>query len=332
MPVLVFFHGGRFALGNTNSPFYDGQVLAGEENVVVVTVTYRLNIFGFPGGPETAQNLGLRDQRMAVQWVRDNISNFGGDPSRIVIFGQSSGGVAVDYWAYAYREDPIVSGLISHSGNALSFPLNEPERQVSNWYNVTQVLGCGSDGSTLGCMRTRSWSDILQAASRVPATPGGSPVRSTPAFYPKADGEAVFPDYGERSRTGQFARLVSTPCAQVLEVHSIVDGAVTLMCTSITAIRPREQRERARVLCDTSIRAWHKCDQGPGRRLFADHIHLPKPPPGSESPRSGRARLAIPILWRLGERKAVPYKRSVSWHGVAHGTWKLGSRQRTAEE
>lgn len=229
--MLVFFHVGRFAIGNANSPFYDGQILASEENVVVVTLTYRLNIFGFPGGPEMTQNLGLRDQRTAVEWVRDNIANFGGDPSRIVIFGQSSGGVAADYWAYAYWDDPIVSGLISHSGNALSFPLNDPERQVSNWYNVTRALGCGSDDSTLDCMRTRSWPDILQAASRLPATAGGGPVRSTPPFYPKVDGETVISDYVERSRAGQFARIVSTSSVRVLEAPGILGGTVILMHT-----------------------------------------------------------------------------------------------------
>jgi carboxylesterase type B len=56
-----------------------------------VTVNYRLNIFGFPGAPGETQNLGLRDQRAAVEWLRDNISGFGGDPEKITISGQSSG-------------------------------------------------------------------------------------------------------------------------------------------------------------------------------------------------------------------------------------------------
>ncbi|KAI7224348.1 hypothetical protein KC330_g9270, partial [Hortaea werneckii] len=102
------------------------------ENVIVVTVNYRLNIFGFPGAPDNVDNLGFRDQRFAGEWVRDNIAAFGGDASKITIFGQSSGGVAVDYWAFAYTEDPIVSGLISHSGNALSFPMNPENVTLSN--------------------------------------------------------------------------------------------------------------------------------------------------------------------------------------------------------
>ncbi|KAK8059211.1 hypothetical protein PG996_009141 [Apiospora saccharicola] len=206
-PVLIFLYGGRFANGNTHTPFYDGQALADAEDVVVVTLNYRVNIFGFPGAPDAAANLGLRDQRLAVEWIRDNIAAFGGDPSRMVLFGQSTGGVAVDYWAYAYQDDPIVSGLISHSGNALSFPLNEPSRQVSNWHNVSEALGCGGEENSLACMRTKNWADILKAVSLVLSATSDNPVRSIPPFYPLVDDELVFSDYDKRSRDGNFARL-----------------------------------------------------------------------------------------------------------------------------
>ncbi|KAI9710999.1 MAG: hypothetical protein M1820_002437 [Bogoriella megaspora] len=109
--VLIFFYGGRGSIGNTNNPFYNGQYLSDAEDVIVVTVNYRLNIFGFPNTPHGPQNLGLRDQRLAVEWFRDNAASFGGDPKKLTIFGQSFGGVAVDYWSYAYKDDPIVAGL-----------------------------------------------------------------------------------------------------------------------------------------------------------------------------------------------------------------------------
>ena len=78
-----------------------------------------MSIFGFPGAPNTRQNLGLLDQRLAVEWVQQNIEGFGGDPSRITIFGQSAGGASVDYYSFAYTKDPIVNGLIEESGNVL---------------------------------------------------------------------------------------------------------------------------------------------------------------------------------------------------------------------
>ena len=88
-----------------------------------MSANYRLNVFGFPGAPGADTNLGLRDQRLAVEWVQKNIGAFGGNPKKIVIAGQSSGGAAVDWWSYAYKKDPIVHGLMSTSGNAFSFPM-----------------------------------------------------------------------------------------------------------------------------------------------------------------------------------------------------------------
>lgn len=140
-PVLVFFYGGReyiylelyseqpltrtgFAIGNTNSPLYTGKYFADAENIVFVTFNYRLNIYGFPGAAGETANLGHRDQRAAVKWVRDYIGRFGSNPSKVTVSVQSSGGVAIDYWTYTYKKDPIVNGIIASSGNAFSFPAN----------------------------------------------------------------------------------------------------------------------------------------------------------------------------------------------------------------
>lgn len=208
LPVMIFIYGGRFTYGHTNSPFFDGEFLANAENVVVASLNYRDNIFGFPGAPGIAQNPGLRDQRLAVEWLRDNIAAFGGDSSLMTIFGQSAGAVSVDYWAYAYGEDPIVSGLISESGNALSFPLNTENATVSNWYNVTETLGCGST-DPLPCMLTKNWTDIKAAAAKAPSASSGNPLRSVPAFYPSPDNETVFSNYTTLTDAGAFAKLVS---------------------------------------------------------------------------------------------------------------------------
>jgi len=96
--VLVFFYGGGFVGGGTSSG-YDSSLLAGSQDVVVVTTNYRLTIFGYPGSPDVAEkNPGLLDQRMAVEWVRDNIAAFGGDPKRIVLVcGRSERFVAHGY-------------------------------------------------------------------------------------------------------------------------------------------------------------------------------------------------------------------------------------------
>jgi para-nitrobenzyl esterase len=101
-PVMVWFHGGGFSSGSGNYLLYDGTNLAKKEDVVVVSVNHRLNIFGFLhladiGGAKwkDATNVGMQDLVAALQWVRDNIENFGGDPGRVTIFGQSGGGAKV---------------------------------------------------------------------------------------------------------------------------------------------------------------------------------------------------------------------------------------------
>ncbi len=100
-PVMVWFHGGGQRTGSGNSIFYDGSELARKHNVVVVTVTHRLNALGYlwlaglPGISERfsrASNLPLADLVLALEWVRDNIAQFGGNPANVTIFGQSGGG------------------------------------------------------------------------------------------------------------------------------------------------------------------------------------------------------------------------------------------------
>ncbi|MDV3123932.1 carboxylesterase family protein [Mycobacterium sp. 21AC1] len=94
LPVMVWFHGGAYVSGSGESPKYDAAALVREGDVVVVSVSYRLGVFGYvtPGGED---NLGLRDQILALRWVRDNIAAFGGDPANVTAFGQSAGGDSV---------------------------------------------------------------------------------------------------------------------------------------------------------------------------------------------------------------------------------------------
>ena len=208
-PVMVFFYGGRFTTGSTNTSLFHGQYLADAEDVVVITVNYRVNIFGFPGAPDYSQNAGLRDQRLAVEWIYENAAAFGGDPSKITIFGQSAGSVAVDYWAYAYVDNPIVNGFIEESGNSFSFPLNNMSTTLKNWYNVSEELGCVSSGDTIDCMRQQDWKDIKTVAAKIKGSFSGNILRPIPAFYAVPDEETVFTDYLARTEAGQFANLVS---------------------------------------------------------------------------------------------------------------------------
>ncbi|KAI3393956.1 hypothetical protein diail_3435 [Diaporthe ilicicola] len=107
------------SIGNKACEFYDGSVLTDENDVVVVSSDYRVKIFGFPGAPGLQQqNVGLLDQRMALEGARDNVAAFGGDPSRITVSGQSAGGASTDHLSIMYPDDPIANGFIPQSGVA----------------------------------------------------------------------------------------------------------------------------------------------------------------------------------------------------------------------
>ena len=95
-PVMVWIHGGSFAFGSGSDPMYSGANLARRGEVVVVTINYRLGVFGFLHEPALGEtNFGMQDVVAALRWVRDNIAGFGGDPNNVTIFGESAGGAAV---------------------------------------------------------------------------------------------------------------------------------------------------------------------------------------------------------------------------------------------
>lgn len=129
LPVFVWIHGGGFDSGSGSVPLYDGTRLA-SQGIVVVTVNYRVNVFGFLAHPELTKesahhssgNYGLLDQVAALRWVRDNIGGLGGDPDRVTIAGQSAGAASVQY----LMSSPLAKGLFSRAiiesgpGRALS--------------------------------------------------------------------------------------------------------------------------------------------------------------------------------------------------------------------
>ncbi|KAN0100012.1 cholinesterase [Hyaloscypha variabilis] len=198
--VMVWIYGGSFNSGSSAIRGYNGANIAEQEDVVVVSLNYRLSIFGFPGGPGITQNLGLLDQRLAVAWVRDNIANFGGDPSRITLFGESAGGASVDFYSYAWDSDPIAAGFISESGTAFSWGLPySAAKQATVWFNVTTNLGCGdaSSNSTevLACIRTKSYEDVLNV---IPVASSAA-INIIGSFGPTVDDTVIFSNYSLRT-------------------------------------------------------------------------------------------------------------------------------------
>lgn len=127
--------------------------------------SYRLNIFGFPNSPAIkTKNIGLLDQRLAIEWCRDNIAAFGGDPQRMTLIGQSAGGQSVMYYSYAFADDPIVSGLISWSGP----PESSLPEDGSSWQKVANETDCANEESVeeeLTCMKQQPPRALRRAIS-----------------------------------------------------------------------------------------------------------------------------------------------------------------------
>ncbi|HEY1349743.1 MAG TPA: carboxylesterase/lipase family protein [Ktedonobacteraceae bacterium] len=101
-PVMVYIHGGAFTLGSASNPWYDGASFAAHHNIVVVTLNYRLGILGFLSLRDLAEeagvctaNCGLLDQIAALQWVREHIAAFGGDPDQVTVMGESAGAMSI---------------------------------------------------------------------------------------------------------------------------------------------------------------------------------------------------------------------------------------------
>ncbi|KAL1303782.1 hypothetical protein AAFC00_007119 [Neodothiora populina] len=205
LPVLLYIYGGGFETGGQNVPYQlPSQWVERSRDHIVVSFNYRLNIFGFPNAAGLDdKNVGLLDQRLAVEWVSANIARFGGDPSRITLWGQSAGGASVDLYNYAWSDDPIVSSLIMDSGN--TFLLSSNDFTQSNFSFVASSLGCGGVNATaeLACMRGLNASTIENFLS-VYQQNGSLPAIS---FAPIADEKVVFSNYTLRASQGHISKI-----------------------------------------------------------------------------------------------------------------------------
>ena len=175
-PVMVWIHGGGNVNGSTSEPlpyvksgfFYSGEHLA-EKDVVVVTMNYRLGVFGFLAHAGLADkdghsgNQGLLDQQFALQWVKQNIEKFGGDPANVTIFGESAGSLDVCLHVASPKSRGLFHRAISESGGCTT---SQTTAQVAETRSaeLAQKLGCSGDDS-LKCLRGKSTEELLTAAT-----------------------------------------------------------------------------------------------------------------------------------------------------------------------
>jgi para-nitrobenzyl esterase len=185
-PVLVWFPGGQFARGSSSQPMYDGARLSAEQDVVVVTVNYRLGALGFMDtrslGGDVA-NLGLHDAFAALQWVQAHIAQLGGDPERVTIFGESAGGGVCIHLLASARARGLFRGVIAQSG-VTDFTL-EPDRAAI----VARALADDLGVTDLDALRRLPVDAILDAQERVMLAL--LPTIGMMPFHPSIDGEVL---------------------------------------------------------------------------------------------------------------------------------------------
>jgi para-nitrobenzyl esterase len=139
LPVVVWIHGGSYEIGCGDLPTSDPSVWVKEQNMMVVSVSYRLGLFGFLGGDENRPaNLGLFDIMEALRWIQKNIRSFGGDPENITLFGQSSGGDAIAHLMISEGVDNLFHRAIIHSA-PLGFRLKRNKMSLE-FFRKTEFL------------------------------------------------------------------------------------------------------------------------------------------------------------------------------------------------
>jgi para-nitrobenzyl esterase len=183
LPVLFYIYGGGFVAGDGSEPRYDGESMA-KRGIVVVTFSHRLGIFGFFSHPELAAespqhaagNYALMDQTAALRWVHDNIAQFGGDPRKVTIAGESAGSFSVSAQMASPTSKDLFARAIGESGAFFSTTIATPARAETEQNGVK--FGEAVGASSLAALRALSATELLEASGR----------QNVPRFGPNVDG------------------------------------------------------------------------------------------------------------------------------------------------
>jgi para-nitrobenzyl esterase len=175
-PVMVWIHPGGYQTGSGSAPGYDGEALA-KKGVVLVTINYRLGVFGFFSHPELSKesenhasgNYGLMDQVAALQWVQKNIAGFGGDPQRVTVFGDSAGSASISNLMGSPRAKGLFQRAVGESGAWMGISL-APTRTLAEAEQAGVKTAEELHAQSLEDLRAKSLEDLLKGGR------GGGPV------------------------------------------------------------------------------------------------------------------------------------------------------------
>jgi para-nitrobenzyl esterase len=194
-PVMVWIYGGGFGIGMTSTPTYDGANLA-RKGVVLVSVAYRLGPMGFLAHPELSKEsgkgsgaYGIQDQIAGLKWVRENIAQFGGDPSKVTIFGESAGGMSVGMLVTSPMARGFFQRAISESGGAMGTRGTNLKTAEEQGKAYLSKLGAND----------------IKAARALSAETIQKDTKGMGSFRPVADGETIVENPYETFEAGKFS-------------------------------------------------------------------------------------------------------------------------------
>ncbi len=201
LPVMVWIHGGGFNSGSASVPIYDGAAMA-RHGIVVVSINYRLGVYGFFAHPDLAGepgggngNFGLLDQVAALRWVQRNVQAFGGDPTKVTIAGQSAGAMSVNDLILSPLAKGLFARAIAQSGSGMGLPQMPLAMAEADGQRVLAASGMHS----LAELRALSPAKVRAALAKS-AAPGTGMLR----FAPVADGVILPTDPGEALAQGKY--------------------------------------------------------------------------------------------------------------------------------
>lgn len=206
LPVMVYFHGGRFEQGSAGNILYEGKYIANMTEVIYVITNYRLGALGALALGELNGNYAINDQRLALKWVQRNIKNFGGDPSNVTIFGQSAGAGSIAAHLISNKSANLFHKVIMQS-NPLELPFKTKESYKPLAQALAKEVGCPD--YSISCLRSKSANEIV--AAQKAAEKGGldifHPFRSILAWSPTVGPDDITMQPFEAFRTGKHAKV-----------------------------------------------------------------------------------------------------------------------------
>eukprot|EP01012_Entosiphon_sulcatum_P064773 TRINITY_DN93623_c0_g1_i1.p1 TRINITY_DN93623_c0_g1~~TRINITY_DN93623_c0_g1_i1.p1 ORF type:complete len:560 (+),score=124.32 TRINITY_DN93623_c0_g1_i1:25-1680(+) len=207
LPVLVWFHGGRFRQESGSEDLYRGDFLSNFTNHVYVSTNYRLGALGFlthPTNPQVPPNLALWDQRLALKWVQDNIAAFGGNPKHVTIFGQSAGGDSVNFHMTTAASRGLFGAVVSHSMPA-ALGVKTTEQAALYADKLAECLDCEKAADRLACLRGKTADAIVECENHLKIFPLPHPLEHVMQWTPVIDGQDILDQPLYMFDKGEFA-------------------------------------------------------------------------------------------------------------------------------